>query len=83
MDKSNFQTLYTFDISEKFGSGYVDYMNDLSRMTIIHVMIQFFFFLKDPNNFSLFSEEFTEMMVYILLGVSVYHLIFKKLIKFV
>ena len=44
MDKSNFETLYTFNISEKFGDGYVSYMNDLSRMTIIHVMIQFFFF---------------------------------------
>tara|TARA_Y100000389_G_scaffold193485_1_gene222299 strand:+ start:1583 stop:1807 length:225 start_codon:yes stop_codon:yes gene_type:complete len=60
---------------------YVPYIEDVIRMIILQFIINFMYFSKDPTNNGFFTMEFFELVLYIIIGVSVYWLIFKKLIK--
>lgn len=85
--KSNFtnddpQSLFLFDISRCFGEEYVPYLDDLFRMVMIQLSIQFMFFIMDPSKYQLFSQEFLTLLLYVVLGVTVYWLVFKKIIQF-
>ena len=72
------ESLYTIKISKP---EYIEFINDLARMIIIQVMIQFLFYLNNPS-MGFFTGEFFLLIIYICLGVCVYWLIFKKLIGF-
>lgn len=75
-------SLMTYDISKTFGQEYVDVFNDLARMLVIQFVIQMLMHMTDSARFPFFSVEFVLMCIYIVLGVLVYWLIFKKLVKF-
>jgi hypothetical protein len=72
------ESLYTIVVSKP---EYIEFINDLIRMIIIQVMIQFLFYLSNPS-LGFFTGEFFLLIIYICLGVCVYWLIFKKLINF-
>jgi hypothetical protein len=72
------ESLYTIIVSKP---EYIDFINDLVRMIIIQVMIQFLFYLNNPS-LGFFTGDFFLLIIYICLGVCVYWLIFKKLINF-
>jgi len=78
---SNFKSVFNFDISNFIDKEYLPYIDDLSRMIIIQVIIQFMYFSKNPSSNSFFSLDFIELCLYIIIAVSVYWLIFKKLVK--
>lgn len=81
MFPSNFNALLEFNISASVDKEYLAFIEDLIRMIILQFIIQFMYFLRDPSNVSFFALEFLELIIYICIGVSVYWLIFKKLIK--
>lgn len=81
MNSSNFNNLYEIQLSKWISVEYLDYLEDIIRMIIIQFVIQFMFYIKDPNENVLFSAYFIELVLFIIIGVSVYWLIFKKLIK--
>ena len=72
------ESLYTIIVSKP---EYIDFINDLSRMIIIQVVIQFLFYLNNPS-LGFFTGDFFLLIIYICLGVCVYWLLFKKLINF-
>lgn len=58
---------------------YIEYVSDVIRMVLIQIMIQFLYFV-DGDPF--FTADFILLVIYIILGVSFYWLVFKKLVTF-
>ena len=59
---------------------YVGLVEDIVRMVTIQFTIQFLYFINTGAPF--FSGDFFLLVIYIVLGVCVYWLIFKKLVLF-
>jgi hypothetical protein len=82
-DNDQQEALLTIDLSKKIGREYLIVIDDMTRMLIIQFTIQFMFFLSDPANTTLFSAEYFLLSLYIVLGVCLYWLVFRKLVAFV
>ena len=55
---------------------------DISRILAIQVMIHVLLCMTNPEVHKLFSSQFFKTLLFILIGVMVYWLIFKKLVLF-
>jgi hypothetical protein len=80
---SNFlenQYLFELNVTKYINKEYIPLIEDIIRMTILQFVIQFMFYIKNPEENSLISQYFIEIVLYIILGVCVYWLLFKKLI---
>jgi hypothetical protein len=75
--------LLTINIGKHIGQEYVIVIDDISRMLIIQFTIQVMMFLSDPSTISLFSAEYFLLSLYIILGVCLYWLVFRKVVAFV
>tara|TARA_B100000085_G_C18495363_1_gene493087 strand:+ start:795 stop:1136 length:342 start_codon:yes stop_codon:yes gene_type:complete len=76
----NTQSLLTIPVP--FGEEYKPYFMDLFRMVAIQTMVNFMFYLSDPVKNSLLSGTYIKTLFFVLLGVSVYWLVFRNLITF-
>lgn len=74
------ESLYTISLPNK---EYIPMMEDISRMILVQFTIQFLYYINNKDNEAFFSLDFILLLVYIVLGVSIYWLIFKKTITFV
>lgn len=74
------ESLYTFTLPNK---EYVGMMDDVARMVIIQFTIQFLYFINNKEGEGFFTVEFMLLLVYIVMGVCLYWLIFKKTVSFV
>ena len=79
--ESIFNPVYEYNISSKIGKEYIPMVEDLVRMTILQFIVQFMFFIRNPYEYSLFDTRFIEMLLYLVLGLCVYWLLFKRLVK--
>lgn len=70
--------MYSFELPNPT---YVEYVNDVARFLTIQFVIQFMYYVNDPD-VSLFSADFILLMIYLILGISLYYLVFKKLVTF-
>ena len=75
MDKPLFEL--DLDISEY----YLSALNDIVRIVIMQIVVQILFTLRNPS-ISLFDSIFVENTIFIVIGLSVYWLIFNQLVKF-
>lgn len=75
--------LFPINITNYINKDYIPLIDDIIRMTILQFVIQFMFFIKNPEQNGLFTQYFIEIVLYIILGVCVYWLLFKKLIIFI
>lgn len=80
---SNFNTLVQFELSDYIDKEYLPMIEDIIRMVMLQFTVNLMYFIKNPDTTSLFSLEFIELLIYIVLGVSVYWLLFKKLVRFI
>ena len=83
MSASNFITLVQLDLSEYIDREYIPMIEDMVRMVLLQLTVNFMYFIKNPEMNSFFKLEFLELLIYIVIGVAVYWLLFKKLIKFI
>lgn len=74
--------LYTIDISKSMGREYVPVCEDIMRMLLIQLTIQMMFYLSASDR-AFLTEEFILLVLYIILGVCLYWLVFRSLVKFV
>lgn len=74
------ESLYTVTLPNK---EYVALMDDISRMVIIQFTIQFLYYINNKEGEGFFTLDFFLLLVYIVLGVCLYWLIFKKTVTFV
>ena len=77
MDKIE-KSLFKIKISKE----YKDYIDDLVRMGTIQIIANIMFYVSNPMDNKMFSIMFAKTLLFILLGVSVYWLIIKKVILF-
>ena len=75
MEKSIFKLTISKD--------YKEYIDDLVRMATIQIIANVMFYISNPMDNRMFSQMFAKTLLFILLGVSVYWLIIKKLIEFI
>lgn len=80
---SNFNqpALYSVDVSSKLGKEYVVVLDDITRMLLIQFTIQLMFYLSTQDRV-FFSDEFVLLVLYIVLGVCLYWLVFRNLVRF-
>jgi heme/copper-type cytochrome/quinol oxidase subunit 4 len=79
----NVEHLYELNLSKYFGQENTVIFDDLLRMFCIQFTIQLMYFLYDPKKNKLLDEKFFEILFYMLLGITVYWLIIRKLFKIV
>lgn len=72
------KSLYKLKISKE----YKEYIDDLVRMGTIQIIANIMFYISNPMDNKMFSQMFAKTLIFILLGVSVYWLIIRKLIIF-
>ena len=65
-----------------FGEEYKPFFMDMFRMLAIQTMVNVMFYLSDPVKNQLFSGVYIKTLCFVLLGVSVYWLVFKRLLTF-
>lgn len=70
-------TLYVVDVPQK---EYIPLYDDIARMVTIQFAIQLLLFATDPSQFQFFTSDFFLLVIYIVLGVCLYHLVFKKMV---
>jgi len=81
MVQSIFSEVNEIDISKHIGDGYVPMIEDVIRIYLIQIIVQFMLFIRSPSNYSIFDFGFLENLIYIGLGMCVYWLVFKRLVK--
>lgn len=74
------ESIYTVALPNK---EYVPLMDDICRMVIIQFTIQFLYYINNKEDEGFFTLDFLLLLIYIVLGVCLYWLIFKKTITFV
>lgn len=62
---------------------YVHVIDDVIRLVLIQVVVQMMFYLNSPGDFPFFSPTFVAVVLYIIIAVSAYWLVFRKVILFV
>lgn len=77
------QSVYRVDITRILGKEYVGMFNDMARFMIIQFAIQIMLVTMDPSHYSIFSKEFVILLLFVIIGVSLYWLVFKKIVLFV
>lgn len=75
------KALFNVDISSKIGKEYVIVIDDIIRMLTIQFVIQLMLFVSGATE-DLFSAEYILVSVYIVLGVAMYWLVLRNLVKF-
>jgi len=73
-------SIYTVKIADP---EYVGMANDIARFTIIQLSIQIMLVLLDSSRFSFFGIDFLLLLMFVIIGVMLYWLIFRKLISFI
>jgi hypothetical protein len=69
--------LYVIDVPNK---EYIPLYEDIVRMVLIQFSIQLLLFATNPSENQFFSAEFVLLVLYIVLGVCLYWLVFKKVV---
>ena len=77
------ETILDLQISNNIGEEYVPLLNDVLRMVTLQIIIQLMLSLRDNEEYPFFSQNFFELLFYIVLGLMTYWLIIKKIIKFI
>ena len=80
MTQSIFSQLKELDITKQIGHGYVPMIEDIIRMCLIQIVVQFMLSLRS-SSFNIFDIDFLENLLYIVIGMCVYWLVFKRLVK--
>jgi len=62
---------------------YIHVIDDVIRLVLIQVVVQLMFYMNSPAEFPFFTPVFFAVLLYIILGVSAYWLVFRKLVLFV
>ena len=70
-----------FDVNLKLSQDYSEYLEDVMKLIVTMVSYQIFGNLIQGNS-PLLPESAMHAVLYVILGLSIYHLIFKKLIRF-
>lgn len=71
-------SIFNLDIPEEYRS----YTEDLSRMCMIQLVANSLFHMTNSSKYPLFGADFCKTLLFIIVGVSAYWLVFRKLVSF-
>ena len=74
--------VWTLQVSDLCGKENLDYVNDLARMTSLQIIIQMMLHVTDPDRYSLTDEDFIVLVLFVIVAVSAYWLVLRRLIRF-
>ena len=74
--------IYDINISDMLGQEYISMFNDMARFIIIQVAIQLMLCTMNPDRFKFFSGDFFMLLLFVVIGVLMYWLVFKKIFNF-
>ena len=77
-----YDSIFTFNVSNHLGTEYIDMFNDMARFVVIQLAIQLMLVTLDPAKYSFFSLDFLLLVIFIVIGVMLYYLVFRKLVSF-
>jgi len=77
-----YDSIFTFNVSNHLGTEYIDMFNDMARFVVIQLAIQLMLVTLDPPKYSFFSLDFLLLVIFIVIGVMLYYLVFRKLVSF-
>ena len=76
------KSIFHVHISKYMGTEYIGMFNDMARFLTIQIAIQMMLYTLDPAKFAFFSSDFMMLLIFIIVGVLLYWLIFKKIVSF-
>ena len=83
MQKGNTESsVYVVDITKHIGPEYIEMCNDIARFIIIQVAIQTMLYTMNPDRFHFFTADFFMLLMFIVIGVLLYWLVFKRIVSF-
>ena len=71
-------SIFTINIPSEYRS----YVEDISRMIMIQVIANILFNLSNPKKYPFFSTDFVKTLLFIIVGVSAYWLVLRKIVSF-
>ena len=71
-------SIFTINVCPEYRS----IVEDITRMTVIQLMVNSLFHLSNPGKYSFFSGEFLKTLLFIVVGVSCYWLVVSKIVSF-
>ena len=72
--------LYKFNISQHLSEEYIPYVYDLVRIVVLQFVYHMMYYISDPDTVGANVGNIVESILYISLGVTVYWLLFRKLV---
>ena len=75
--------MYVLDVGRALGPEYAPMLDDVLRMVCIQLTIQVMLFFSGDSERAFLTREFLLLVTYIELGVLLYWLVVRKLLRFV
>lgn len=75
-------SMFQIDISSKLGAEYLPMFNDVARFMMIQIGIQVMMSLTDGDRYPFFSADFFLLLAFLIVGVMLYHMVFKSIVEF-
>ena len=69
-----------FNINLDIDKEYIPFLNDIIRMTIIHLVAHVLYAITNPVATPLFNGAFMTSVLFVLTGVAVYWLVIQKIV---
>lgn len=79
---SSSSSLVTVDVSSAVGREYVPLFEDVVRMICIQLSVQLMVYFTSSSDAVFLTSEFLLTLIYIVVGVMLYWLVFRKLVRF-
>jgi hypothetical protein len=75
--------LHTVDVTRAWGAGYAPFLEDVVRMACVQTTIQAMLYLGSGQAGACFwSLDFVLLLAYVVLGVGIYWLVWRRLVAF-
>lgn len=71
-------SIFYVEISEE----YRPCLDDMVRMVTIQIMVNLLLYYTDPGRYPFFGEQFLATLLYIIVGIMLYWLVIRKIIRF-
>ena len=71
-----------FHIDLNLGKEYKNWLNDMSKALVLFIVVHVLQVIDNPK-VSLLSEGFLQLLIFVLIALSFYHLVWRKLVQFV
>ena len=74
--------VWTYEISKHIGKENLMFVNDITRMASLQLVIQMMMHVTDPDRYNFLDADFIVLVLFIVVAVSAYWLVLRRLINF-